>query len=66
MRKYWITWTNGIKVGRGKLNMGQLLELSDASVMITAVAVSTPTPTSGGGEWLVSKTIGWYKYHVLY
>ena len=59
MRKFWITWSDGVRVGTGKFNTGSFLSLTDAAlVSITAVSITTPTPSSGGGEWLIKRENG--------
>ena len=63
MKKFWITWSDGVKVGTGKFNTGLILHLIDASpVVITAISLTTPTPSTGGGEWLIKKDNGSYPF----
>ena len=65
LRKFWITWSQGVKVGTGKLNSEVLLELQDsASIQIAAISVTTPVPSYLGGEWQVRRDMG-RCYHCL-
>lgn len=59
-RKFWVSWSQGVKVGRGKFNSDDvLLDLQGTvPVAITSVAVTTPAPSAGGGEWQVKKDTG--------
>lgn len=59
LRRFWITWSQGVKVGRGRLNSDVLLDLQDATpVAIAAIAITTPAITAGGGEWQVKRDTG--------
>lgn len=60
-RKFWISWSSGIKVGQGLFGHGQFLEWNPDPPMIPVVAVGLSTvgsTPSNSAEWQIQQSIG--------
>lgn len=59
LRTFWISWSDGLRVGKGRNGFNQIMEYLDPSPWnIAALAIQTPAPAPAGGEWQVNKERG--------
>ena len=59
LRKYWISWADGLRVGTGKVNFNQILEHRDPNqINLVALSLQTSSTQSTELEWLINKRSG--------
>jgi hypothetical protein len=59
MRTMWLAWSNGnVRLGHGKLNTNQVVELSDPYIPAVVAAKLSAARSPGGGKWHVAKSKG--------